>query len=181
MKLERGIVEMRPKYRPDPANPNQMSGETKMAMLKSLAEFGDLSGIIINQRTGLLIGGHQRVDAMREGVMDIKPIAGPEADGTVGRGWLEYKGKRYAVRVVDWPQEKAHAALLAANRYGRLGEDDPAKLKDMLEELDTGAFDVDLTGYDEAERERLMTQIHEGPEGADQSVAVCPKCGRKLQ
>jgi hypothetical protein len=63
---------------------------------------------------------------------------------------------------VDWPATKAHAALLAANRFGRVGDDDPALLKDLLQELDTGAMDMDLTGYSLDTREKLMTQFHVG-------------------
>lgn len=143
--------------RPDPANPNRMSSEDKARMRKSLAEFGDLSGIVINRRTGLLVGGHQRADVLRDGNLHVEDLTETEADGTVARGWLEHGGKRYAVRVVDWPEEKARAALLAANRFGRVGQDDPAMLKDLLEALDTGATDMDLTGYSEAAIEELMT------------------------
>jgi hypothetical protein len=66
---------------------------------------------------------------------------------------------------VDWSPEKAHAALLAANRFGRVGQDDAAALKDLLQALDTGGADMDLTGYSADELERLMTQVHQ--DGAD--------------
>lgn len=153
--------------KPDPANPNRMDAETKAAMAKSLAEFGDMSGITINRRTGLLIGGHQRTDVLKDGRLAVADLPAPEPDGTVARGHLECNGRRYAVRVVDWPEDKAHAALLAANRYGRLGQDDSALLKDLLAELDcgqktdTGQLLADLTGFDAAERERLALQTHE--------------------
>jgi hypothetical protein len=65
--------------------------------------------------------------------------------------------------------------LLAANRFGRLGVDDAATLKDLLEQLDcgqtttdTGQLLADLTGYDLAERERLACQFHV-PEMVDNS------------
>ena len=96
---------------PDPANPNRMDPEDKARMARSLAEFGDLSGIVWNKRTGLLIGGHQRTDVLRDGKLDVADLPEPEPDGTVARGHLEHGGRRYAVRVVDWPPEKAHAAL----------------------------------------------------------------------
>ena len=152
--------------RPDPANPNRLDDATKAELARALAEFGDLSGVIVNRRTGLLIGGHQRADVLRDGKLDVTDLPKPEPDGTVARGHLEHLGRRYAVRVVDWPEDKAHAALLAANRYGRRGEDDAAILKTLLEELDcgqttdTGQLLADLTGYDAAERERLATQYH---------------------
>ena len=150
----------------DPQNPNRMSAEDKNRMAKSLAEFGDLSGIILNRRTGLLIGGHQRVDVLTGGTIETTDLPESEPDGTVARGALVKDGKRYGLRVVDWPEGKAHAALLAANRFGRVGSDDLPLLKDLLEELDTGAMDMDLTGYSLEAIEALMLQEHQDePEG----------------
>ena len=181
---------------PDPANPNRLDAETRAGLAAALAEFGDLSGVIVNRRTGLLIGGHQRADVLREGKMAVTDLPAPEPDGTVARGHLEHGGRRYAVRVVDWPEDKAHAALLAANRYGRRGQDDAALLKDLLAELDcgqttdTGQLLADLTGYDAEERERLATQFHVPdfqPVGADEQGRLdqkkpvkCPKCGHEF-
>jgi hypothetical protein len=176
--------------RPDPANPNRLDAETKAGLARALAEFGDLSGCVVNRRTGLLIGGHQRADVLRDGTLHVKDLPTSEPDGTVARGWLECNGRRYAVRVVDWPEDRAHAALLAANRYGRRGEDDAATLKDLLAELDcgqvtdTGQLLADLTGYDAAERERLALQVHvpDGNKPIDEEAMSdtkneCPKCG----
>ena len=182
--------------KPDPANPNRMDDETKAVMAKSLAEFGDMAGIVVNRRTGLLIGGHQRTDVLKGGRLDVVDLPTPEPDGTVARGHLECNGRRYAVRVVDWSEDRAHAALLAANRFGRLGLDDAALLKDMLEQLDTGAMTddgqllADLTGFNEAERERLANQFHVPdfhPAGQDEQGRLdqkkpitCPKCGHEF-
>jgi large subunit ribosomal protein L35 len=80
-------------------------------MAQSLAEFGDMAGIVVNRRTGLLIGGHQRTDVLAGATMLVTDLPAPEPDGTVARGHLEHGGRRYAVRVVDWPEAKAHAAL----------------------------------------------------------------------
>ena len=176
----------------DPANPNRLDAETKAGLARALAEFGDLSGIILNRQSGLLIGGHQRTDVLRDGKLDVRDLAKPEPDGTVARGHLEHLGRRYTVRVVDWTPDKAHAALLAANRYGRLGQDDAAALKDLLEQLDAGQTTDDgqllanLTGYDAAERERLALQFHVpdenkpiDEEGMKETEHECPKCGFK--
>jgi hypothetical protein len=146
------------KLAPDPANPNRMDPEDKARMVKSLAEFGDLSGVTLNRRTGLLIGGHQRVDVMTGATIETEDLSKPEPDGTVARGHLIHNGRRYALRVVDWPEDKARAALLAANRFARVGKDDAAILKDLLEMLDDGSRDMDLTGYSAEERERLALQ-----------------------
>jgi len=178
--------------RPDPANPNRLDAATKAGLARALAEFGDLSGLVLNRRTGLLIGGHQRADVLRDGKLAVADLPKPEPDGTVARGHLEHLGRRYAVRVVDWPEDRAHAALLAANRYGRLGQDDAALLIDLLEQLDagqttdTGALLADLTGYDATERERLALQFHvpEDNKPIDEASMKdtqneCPKCGFK--
>jgi len=141
----------------DPRNPNRMGADDKARMAQALAEFGDLGGIMINRRTGYLVGGHQRSSVLHAGDLHVEDLVKPEADGTVARGYLLHGGRRYAVRVVDWPEEKAHAAMLAANRFGRVGQDDAQILKDLLQELDSGAMNMDLTGFTAEDIEKLMT------------------------
>jgi hypothetical protein len=148
--------------KPDPKNPNRMADGDKARMAKSLEEFGDLSGIVLNRRTGLMVGGHQRADVLKNGKLEIVDLSKPEPDGTVARGHLDHGGRRYAVRVVDWPEEKAHAALLAANRFGRVGEDDSALLAELLAELDDVEIDMELTGFSqEALAELLVEELVE--------------------
>jgi hypothetical protein len=65
------------------------------------------------------------------------------------------------VEYQDYESEAAeYNDLIADNRIAELAERDMSIIKDLLEELDTGANDMDLTGYTEAEIERLMTQYH---------------------
>lgn len=132
---------------PDPSNPNRLDPADKKRMARSLDEFGDLSGVILNRRTGLLVGGHQRVDVLAGAEVQAEDLPAPEPDGTVARGWLVKSGKRYALRVVDWDETKAHAALLAANRFGRIGKDDDAALRALLDGLEAEGFDMELAGY----------------------------------
>jgi hypothetical protein len=152
-----------------------MAAEDKARMAKSLAAYGDLSGIVVNRLTGQLIGGHQRADVLTGAEWHVDDLPTPEPDGTVGRGHLVHGGRRYAVRVVDWPERKAHAALLAANRFGRVGSDDPAMLKDLLQELDTGDMDMDLTGYSAAALELLMTQEHQEEGDSETKAPSSPR------
>lgn len=144
--------------KPDPANPNRLDDETKAGLARALAEFGDLSGLILNKRTGLLIGGHQRAEILRDGSLTVNDLPKPEPDGTVARGHLNHGGRQYAVRVVDWPEDKAHAAMLAANKYGRRGQDDSELLRNLIEELNDGHRDMSLTGFDDDEIEKMMTE-----------------------
>ena len=72
--------------------------------------------------------------------------------------------------LVDYTADLHRARMISANRQN--GEDEMGRLKDLLETLDrgqktdTGALLADLTGFDEAERERLMTQVWQDPDGA---------------
>ena len=144
--------------KPDPKNPNRMDIDDKARMKESLAEFGDLSGIVINRRTDTLVGGHQRVDVLADGKLTVKDLKEAEQDGTVARGWLEVSGKKYAVRVVDWDETKAHAALLAANRFGRVGYDDDEALMSLINELKVAEYDLDLTGFDAEALNRMQLE-----------------------
>jgi hypothetical protein len=146
---------------PDPDNPNRVAPADKARMAKSLAEFGDLSGVILNRRTGLLVGGHQRTEVLDGAVIEAADLPEREADGTVARGFLIRDGRRYSLRVVDWTPRKAKAALLAANRFGRVGTDDGDALAKVLREVqaDSG-FDMDLTGYADKALAELI-----GPDG----------------
>jgi hypothetical protein len=60
--------------------------------------------------------------------------------------------------VVDLDDAKEKALNVALNKIS--GDWDMPKLKDILQELDTGEFDLELTGFDMDEIEDLMTQYH---------------------
>ena len=75
--------------------------------------------------------------------------------------------------VVDLPEAEEKALNVALNKIS--GEWDMPLLKDLLEELDTGAFDVSLTGFDTAEIEQLMTQFHLGGKVEEKEVPPVPE------
>lgn len=113
---------------------------------RSIGEFGLVEPLVWNERTGNLVGGHQRLNVL-----------------------LEQGATEVECSVVSLPAAKERALNVALNKVQ--GEWDMVRLKDLLEELDTGEFDLSLTGFDEAEIERLMTQFRppdldqEGPGG----------------
>lgn len=128
---------------------------------KSIDEFGCVEPLIWNKRTGNLVGGHQRLKILKE------------------RG-----DKEVEVSVVDLDDQKEKALNIALNKIS--GDWDMPLLKDLLEELDTGDFDMDLTGFDEKEIEDLMTQFHVPEDNKDidedalkDTKNECPKCGFK--
>ena len=103
---------------------------------KSIQEFDLVEPLVWNQHTGRLVGGHQRLKILKE------------------LGYTETE-----VSIVDLPPEKEKALNLALNKIS--GEWDMPLLKDLLEELDTGAFDIEITGFDEKEIEILFNQLHQ--------------------
>jgi hypothetical protein len=67
--------------------------------------------------------------------------------------------------------------MIADNRIAELAERDMGIIKELLEELEKGANDMDLTGYVEAEIEeieRLMLQEHQEEENKYTNKIVAP-------
>ena len=101
-------------------NPRDTSKNRIDAIGDSMAEFGDVGGIVLNRRTKTIVGGHQRVKNLPP---DAEPVVVEELDeptpsGTVALGYVDHAGDRWPVRFVDWPDDKAEAAALAANFHG---------------------------------------------------------------
>lgn len=146
---DKGLAELTPNER----NPRTMSPEKLQTLRDSLRFYGDLGGVILNKRTGKLIGGHQRVRAF-EGDKDARVViqtrlANPDAVGTVSYGYVETNGTRYGYREVDWDATKEKGAMLAANKFS--GDFVWDQVKDIIAELRDDAFDTALTGFDAAE------------------------------
>lgn len=137
---------------PHPRNPRKIS-ESKIAMLKkSMEHFGDVNIITYNQRTRHVIGGNQRIKVMQ------------------ALGWKEAD-----VRVVDLPENEEVALMARLNVAD--GEFIMPVLKEILFDLDAQNFDLDLTGFDIEEFEKLATNA---PPILEEEKKKCPKCGYDL-
>lgn len=102
---------------------------------RSIEEFGYVEPIIYNVTTNTIVGGHQRLKVLRElGYTEIDVVE------------------------IEETEEREKALNIALNKIE--GEWDMAALKDLLQELDNGEMDMDLTGFDDWEIEQLMTQYH---------------------
>ena len=64
--------------------------------------------------------------------------------------------------------------MIADNRIAELSQFDNQTLKEILSEIDTGALDMDITGFDDSDLEQLMTQFKVEP---DDSVSLAEKFG----
>lgn len=132
-----GMAETLRDVKPNPRNPRLIKGARMEKLEEYLAEFGDLSGLVVNA-DGTTISGHQRTRVFKKqkGKLTILERYDPPApDGTTARGFVELKdGSRFVYREVDWPQEKADRATIIAN--GQFGEWDA----DVL----TNEWDMDI-------------------------------------
>ena len=154
--------------RPAEYNPRKISPEALKMLARSLAEFGDLSGIIFNRKTGNMIGGHQRVKALDpkwEIVIEHEekaPFDGDKEGGrSIAEGHISTPFGKLVYREVAWSEKKEKAANIAANKHG--GEWDIPKLKELLVELNDGSIDLAITGFDEKELQALIDFGAEAP------------------
>lgn len=107
-------------------------GDPEYEKLKrSIEQFGYVEPVIWNEKTGRVIGGHQRLKVLTD--MGI-----PEVD----------------VVVVDMDTEKEKALNIALNKIS--GEWDTEKLALVIADLQGTDFDVSLTGFDPEELEDLF-------------------------
>jgi DNA modification methylase len=141
--LTKSIKELSPaKY-----NPRKITDEAMGRLTKSLAEFGNIQPITWNARTGNVVGGHQRLKVYQ----------------AMGKTEVE-------VWAVDLDEQKEKAANIALNKLS--GEFDLPMLKDILEEIDTGELDLEITGFGMDEIALMMEDAH--PEVTEDEVPEVP-------
>jgi ParB-like chromosome segregation protein Spo0J len=124
------------KLNPAAYNPRKdlQPGDPEYEKLKrSIQEFGYVEPIVWNKRTGNIVGGHQRYKILLDmGMQEIDCV------------------------VVNLDDVKEKALNIALNKIS--GDWDMPKLKDLLQELDTGEIDLELTGFATEEIEDMMTR-----------------------
>lgn len=170
-------------------NPRKITASKARILAKTLREYGDLSGIVFNKANGQLVSGHQRSEAL--GSAEIQIVKGydtPTKQGTVAVGWAVIDGEVHYYREVWFDEKKHAAAAIAANKSA--GDWDWAQLKDIALDLDDGAFDLELTGFDLIELENMLGKSSEVSDDAKVAIGskeygeeefqkfdhVCPRC-----
>ncbi len=108
--------------KPAAYNPRKISTLAAKGLTASMSEWGDLSGITWNERTGHLVAGHQRVDQLQK----LGAVFVPPTETSVARFELARPSGAptlvFAVRVVDWDLATEKAANIAANNQRLAGE-----------------------------------------------------------
>ena len=128
-------------------------------LIQSIRRFGFNDAVIIDERTGQLVSGHGRVEALRE------MHAADWENRPVGIGWWEtdigQKKDRWTVPVqLGWSSKddtEAEAFLVAANRLVERGGYDSVNLAAVLKDL-ASADALDGIGYDKAQVEALINR-----------------------
>ena len=111
---------------PAPYNPRKISNKELERLKRSLSEFGYVEPVIWNKATGYVVGGHQRLKAMKElGIEEVECV------------------------VIDIPEDKEKALNIALNKIS--GDWDTDKVFEILDELDNNKFDITLTGFEFAD------------------------------
>lgn len=131
----------------NPRNPNEHPDSQIELLAKIIANQGWRSPIVVSKRSGFIVKGHGRYQAALKLGLDEVPIDEQE----------------YANEAKEW------ADLIADNRLSELAEINRGELKDLLGDLDDGAFDMDLTGFLEDNLADLMSEYN--PEIAEHSGA----------
>ena len=120
------------RLREHPKNPRVHPESAIHKLIRSIEYYGFTNPILIS-KDNFILAGHARYKAMERMGYDEVPVIRLDLQG-----------------------ELADAYLIADNRIQDETEWDSSKLKDLLEDLDTGAIDLTLTGFDMDEVENLM-------------------------
>lgn len=125
----------------NPRNPNVHSVEQISLLAKIIKAQGWRSPIVVSNRSGFIVKGHGRLQAATAAGFKQAPVDFQDYDS----------------------DESELNDLIADNRLAELSDFDGTKLKDLIEELDTGKTDLDLTGFDQLNLDMLMSQFHVEP------------------
>ncbi len=148
MKVEKVNVD---DLKPHPKNPRVHPDSAIEKLERSIKEFGWTNPILVSA-DGYILAGHARVKAAEKAGISEVPVI-----------YLPLEGA------------KAEAYLIADNRLQDETDWDYEKLKDLLQELDTGELDLELTGFDMDEIEELIAQLHVPEEIVEDEVPEPPE------
>ncbi|MDR1002426.1 MAG: ParB N-terminal domain-containing protein [Oscillospiraceae bacterium] len=103
-------------------------------LLQSVEEFGYVEPIIWNERTGNIVGGHQRFKILRQmGLEEIDCV------------------------VIDLDEQREKALNIALNKIQ--GEFDVVKLAEVLKDLEANGVSFEITGFERPELDKLYQQV----------------------
>ena len=159
--------------KPAPYNPREIDTEAFDGLQVSVKSFGDLSSIVYNSKTGNLVCGHQRLEALKTLYCDELKIK----DNVI----VTPTGETFPIRIVDFTLTKEKAANVAANNQHISGTYTP-EVEDIIADirLDLPDLSKDLR-FD-----MLVTPDFQPTDGSEQgrldekTKTTCPECGHEF-
>jgi len=128
-----------------PKNPRVHPDSAINKLAKSMREFGWTNPILASEE-GFVLAGHARLKAAKKAGIKEVPVI-----------FLPLRGV------------KAEAYMIADNKLQDETDWDLPKLKDLLQELDIGDINIDITGFEHSDIEELMAQFYEPDEKDDEA------------
>ena len=124
----------------NPRNPNTHPKAQIELLAKIISAQGWRAPITVSTRSGLVVRGHGRLAAARLLGVETAPV-----------DYQEYENE-----AAEW------ADLIADNRIAELAEMSFSSLADLLSDLGTTGIDMELTGFDSGELDRLFASVETG-------------------
>jgi ParB-like chromosome segregation protein Spo0J len=146
----------------------------------SIGRFGYVEPMVLDERTGRLVAGHGRLEALRarKAAKEDAPQGVRMEDGE----WLAPVLRGWASR----SDTEAEAYLLASNQLTFAGGWDDAQLATLVKELE-GLGAMDGLGFDEAQLARILAEVsnvtfkeYDEAIAADVAMTECPQCGHRF-
>lgn len=141
-------------------NPRKISDQALASLKQSIQRFGFVDPVIVNDRTGVLVGGHQRISAAKELGLEAVPVVGVNLD----------EGEEKALNV-------------ALNKIS--GEWDLDLLRGVLDDVQAAGLDLSLTGFTKDEwlamsGEEFVPDFQPDDSSIgkldEKKMVTCPKC-----
>jgi len=137
-------------------NPRSITDRALKRLRQSLDELGDLGGVVFDQNSGQIVGGHMRLrsmfgesagefnvqDADIELIADYDP---PTMQGTIAEGFLRWRGGRYSFRKVRWDEATFRRANFVANQPA--GDWDWNQIANTISITDLTAWGIDPSAW----------------------------------
>ena len=137
-------------------NPRSITERAVKRLRISLLELGDLGGIVYDENSEQVCGGHQRLESMfgesagefNVQDADIEIIADydpPTMQGTIAEGFLRWRGGRYSFRKVRWDEATFRRANFVANQSA--GDWDWNQIANTISITDLTAWGIDPSAW----------------------------------
>jgi hypothetical protein len=175
LKLSAGLLKA------DPKNPRMIEAPALRGLGVSMETFGDLSGLVWNEKTGHLVAGHQRMNRLKAAGADEWTREGNEGFVTHPK-----TGEVFKIRIVDWDETTERMANLSANNpeiQGEFTEEAALQLRELegeakFDELMLKELQADL---DKETRRLEDEEDADEPEGFAAKYMVVVDCRDESQ